>query len=671
MAPSRLRRSLVASLMVAAGTTAVVLAANADASLPGDESSALSASNGGTSISFVGKPALESFLDISDASWSPDGSRAAFIGDPETGGDGIWTVKHNNPDEVWRIQEPLDGVERASVTWRGDGIFVYWAERAGTDPWHLSYAGSGADFDVFPIDPPAGFHYLNPDAGPDTRVVFERRADVAGEPTGAASVWLYTPGASPAVTQVIDNASDPAFSPDGTQVAFIRGGEIWVSDLDGGGAASISAEKVLDPTWSPTGDRIAARMATGEIWEFTVDGQNSTFTPLTGKPAYQPLNRNRVARLTGTNRLLTAVEVSQSHWADGANPTGPRKQAESVVLSRSDVFADALGGGALAAAKVGPLLLTPPTALDPAVQAEIVRVLGPASTDKVVYILGSTGALSQGVQDAIEALGYDTDRLEGPDRYATSIAIADEITETPSLVLAATGNNFPDALAAGAAAGSYNVPPFEPTAVVILTQDYTLAPATKTYLDALPSETDVFGIGLQAATATAPYDPGEVFGNDRYETAEAVSQVFFGPTPFVGIATGVNWPDALAGGALMAGLNGPLLITPGNAAALHPATAGRLDELSGSVSTTLIFGGPTVVTPALAGQSGSLISGPLGFTSVENPQDIVQPQNLGPQAQSALQSTKSTAANPSNGLRTADEAMRLAGERVAGKISVN
>ena len=312
--------------------------------------------------------------------------------------------------------------------------------------------------------------------GPDSRVVFERRADVSGEPTGAASVWLYTPGDPPAITQVIDDASDPAISPDGTQVAFIRGGEIWVSDLDGGGAASISAEKALDPTWSPTGDRIAARMATGEIWEFTVDGQTPCLRSLTGKPAYQPLNRNRVARLTGTNRLLTAVEVSQSHWADGANPTAPREQAESVVLSRSDVFADALGGGALAAAKVGPLLLTPPNALDPAVQAEIVRVLGPASTDKVVYILGSVGALSQGVQDAIEALGYDTDRLEGPDRYATSIAIADAITETPSLVLAATGLNFPDALAAGAAAGSYNAPPFEPTAVVILTQDYTLPP---------------------------------------------------------------------------------------------------------------------------------------------------------------------------------------------------
>jgi ell wall binding domain 2 (CWB2)/WD40-like Beta Propeller Repeat len=673
MAPSRLRRSLVASIMVAAGTTAVILTATADASLPGHETSALSASNGGTTISFVGKPALESFLDISEASWSPDGSRAAFIGDPDTGGDGIWTVKHNNPDEVWRIQEPVDGVERASVTWRGDGIYVYWAERAGTAPWHLAYAGSGADFDVTPINPPAGFHYLNPDGGPDTRVVFERRADVSGEPTGAASVWLYTPGATPAVTQVIDNASDPAISPDGTQVAFIRGGEVWVSDLDGSDAASsISApEDVLDPTWSPVGDRIAARTATGEVWEFTADGHVSTATPLTGKPAYQPLNQNRVARLTGTNRLLTAVEVSQSHWADGANPTGPRKRAESVVLSRSDVFADALGGGALAAAKAGPLLLTPPTALDPAVQAEIVRVLGPASAGEVVYILGSTGALSRGVQDAIEDLGYGTERLEGPNRYATSIAIADEITQTPSLVLAATGNNFPDALAAGAAAGSYNVPPFEPIAVVILTQDYTLAPVTKTYLDALPSDVDIFGIGRQAATATAAYDPGEVFGDDRYATAEVVSRVFFGPTPFIGIATGLNWPDALAGGALMAGLNGPLLTTPGSAAALHPQTADRLDELSGSVTTTLIFGGPTVVTPALARQSGSLISGPLGYTSVENPQNIVLPPHLTQQAPPAARSAKSSAANPSNGMRTAKEAMRLARERVDGKVSLN
>jgi putative cell wall-binding protein len=59
------------------------------------------------------------------------------------------------------------------------------------------------------------------------------------------------------------------------------------------------------------------------------------------------------------------------------------------------------------------------------VAVEIRRIL---PVDKPVYLLGSTGALSQAVEDRVKALGYTTvTRLAGPDRCATALAIAIQV----------------------------------------------------------------------------------------------------------------------------------------------------------------------------------------------------------------------------------------------------
>jgi Cell wall binding domain 2 (CWB2) len=146
------------------------------------------------------------------------------------------------------------------------------------------------------------------------------------------------------------------------------------------------------------------------------------------------------------------------------------------VLARSDLFPDALAGVPLAAASTGPLLITPPTQLDGRVAAEMQRIL---PLDRPVYLLGGTGALSQAVEEQVKALGYTTvTRLAGPDRFATALAIAIQVEqvlgEAPFVVLVATGRNFPDALAAGAAAGFGGV--------VVLSNDATLPQPVRDYV---------------------------------------------------------------------------------------------------------------------------------------------------------------------------------------------
>lgn len=94
-------------------------------------------------------------------------------------------------------------------------------------------------------------------------------------------------GEARALTAGMAFDSQPRFSPDGRQVAFVsdRGGidNIWIMDADGTHARQVTDERVRFPTapaWSPDGRFIVARkhytaarsIGAGEIWMFPVSG---------------------------------------------------------------------------------------------------------------------------------------------------------------------------------------------------------------------------------------------------------------------------------------------------------------------------------------------------------------------------------------------------------------
>lgn len=633
MPPRSIHRPLaLASVFALGATTALVSSAPVQAS-PAGSGNVLSASNGTNTIRFAGgatltltNPSYPTPKTIHRASWSPDGSRAIFV----TENGEIATIRHNDGRNYWWMSpehdpaEPM--VQRSDPSYRGDGVGVLWAAKEAGQPWRLEVQVSSGGFTPYVISPQDGFHYLAPDSGPDETFVYQRQANSGGTPTGQPQVGVFT--AESGFRTILDNASNPAMAPNGKKVAFIRSDgtydQVWVANIDGSNVVQVTANATNHdhPTWSPDGSTIAFTQG-GGVATAPADGSGASdptvVSGLSGVPAYQPRRRDQVVRLHGQNRFTTATAVSQSHWATASDPGDPRQSAEAVVLSRSDVFADALGGAALAAAKTGPLLMTPPTRLDATTQAEIQRVLAPGKT---VYLLGSTGALSTTVENQIKALGYQVRRLAGADRFSTSIAIANEIDPTPDMVLAATGIDFPDALAAGAAAGSWNTPGSDYSAVVVLTRDHTLTPSVSAYLDRLPDTSDVYGIGRQGAIATQGYGSLAIYGANRYETAYLTGWVFFGGTAHAGIATGTNWPDALAGGALMATINGPLLLTNGRLNTLSTEVAWFLDEHSGSVHTGLVFGSPPVVAAEQVGQIGNWLSGPGGYDARENATDV-------------------------------------------------
>ncbi len=306
-------------------------------------------------------------------------------------------------------------------------------------------------------------------------------------------------------------------------------------------------------------------------------------------------------RLAGTNRIETAIEISKK-----AFPTND--SAAHIVLARSDTFPDALAGSALAGVS-GPILITPSSALDSKVKDEIDRVL-PAGGK--VYILGGTGAIASAVETSLTAAGYTVERIGGADRYETSALIAkkvDTVANTKAII--ATGENFPDALAAAAYSAKNGVP-------ILLTQKDSLPASVKSALTdmGITSSWVIGGTGVVSdAVKNELPSATRVSGADRYATAVEVAKQLWDKTSgaagdkFV-VARGDLFPDALAGGPLAAINNAPLLLTQPTSVPAEINSYFSSLGYSASVSASLfILGGTGAISSSVENSLNTLASG--------------------------------------------------------------
>lgn len=260
-----------------------------------------------------------------------------------------------------------------------------------------------------------------------------------------------------------------------------------------------------------------------------------------------------VGRVAGTDRVATAIAVSQRAWP----------HADTAVLATAQAFPDALVGGPLATSLDAPLLLSTPTRLPDAVATELER-LGAGE----VLLLGGEAALSPAVADAVAALSTQptVTRVAGRDRFATAAAAAAHVGPASDAVVLTSGTSFADAVAGGAMPGSDGS-----RQPVLLTARDVLPPATRDALaDRPPSRITILG-GTAAVSAAVEAqlrgladDVVRIFGPDRFATSaaaleSALQAVGDDPRPLI-VATGTAFPDALPAGAL-AGRVGGLLVT--------------------------------------------------------------------------------------------------------------
>ncbi|MGW9183445.1 cell wall-binding repeat-containing protein [Agromyces sp. NPDC055661] len=176
------------------------------------------------------------------------------------------------------------------------------------------------------------------------------------------------------------------------------------------------------------------------------------------------------------------------------------------------------------------------------------------------------------------AAAYDVQRVAGDDRFATAAAISRQIIpdgERAPVVYLVNAHNFPDAMAAGPAAIRQG------GVILSIPQDWITNPVGLELLRLDPERIVIVG-------GTAVIDPlvehilehsmdldakiERIGGADRYETAELIARDAAengtsGRYAFV--ATGTNFPDALAAAPAAGKLDAPVLLVPGG-----PVSAG-------------------------------------------------------------------------------------------------
>jgi len=310
----------------------------------------------------------------------------------------------------------------------------------------------------------------------------------------------------------------------------------------------------------------------------------------------------RYIPVEGADRYKTAIAASKN-----AFPLG----ADAAVIATGENFPDALGGAALAGAVTGPILLTPKNGLSADVLAEVRRLKATS-----VYILGSEAAVSAAMQNALNSEpGIDVVyRIAGADRYDTANKVAAEVIRLMGSgyqggAFVATGANFPDALGASPVAAarawpvllakpgtaSVTLPP-EVALVIIVGGDNVVSQAIETDLR---KQLDTSAQSMVFRFA----------GADRFETAALVAEMGVLTLDLdwdgVGVATGMDFPDALGAGPVLARAGTALLLTRSNV--LPPITGFALDYYKSEVDSVHFFGSTAAVSALVRDQVKSIL----------------------------------------------------------------
>lgn len=216
-----------------------------------------------------------------------------------------------------------------------------------------------------------------------------------------------------------------------------------------------------------------------------------------------------------------------------------------------------------------------------------------------------TGFIGSAVEAAPKPLtNTGTIRLSGADRYSTAVAISKASFVAPqTAVFVASGEEFPDALAGGPAAAKRQAPLLlvRPGGVpsAVMNELKRLSPSRIYLLGGVGAVSESAARSLRTVAPTT-----RLSGADRFATAAATSKSFFAAgTSTAYVAKGLDFPDALAGGAAAAKQGAPMLLT--QTASLPAATRTELSRLK--PKTVVVLGGTGAVSSAVTSRIQSLL----------------------------------------------------------------
>lgn len=315
------------------------------------------------------------------------------------------------------------------------------------------------------------------------------------------------------------------------------------------------------------------------------------------KVKYPPSSPTSSIRLGGSTRYDTMVAIADAGFTS----------SDTVVLASGENFPDALSASSLAGAYKAPVIMTSRDSLSEQAKSEI-KQLGASK----VFIIGSPAAISTSVESTLGDMGLTTERIAGSNRQETAAKVAAKTADakSPSTVIIASGENFPDALSISPYAYAKGYP-------IYLTEDRgALSLSTIKAIQSLGTVERVIIVGSSAVVNESSESQLESIvptverwsGSNRYETSLRIAEgaVADGMTwSNVVVASGENFPDGLAGASLAGKRGGVLLLTAqGDASAVAHAIA----SAKGEVKSCYVLGSEAAVSANAKKQIDSAFS---------------------------------------------------------------
>ncbi|MFL0195407.1 cell wall-binding repeat-containing protein [Clostridium sp. WILCCON 0269] len=252
------------------------------------------------------------------------------------------------------------------------------------------------------------------------------------------------------------------------------------------------------------------------------------------------------------DRYETSIQISQSNW----------KRSDYVVIVSGENFPDALCAAPLAKKYNAPILLTQSNSVSDSAQQEIQRL-----NAKNAFIIEETSVVHQSVQNQLSSLNISCTRIQGQDKYETSVKVA-QIIGTSNGIVIASGENFPDAVSVAPITAAKQMP-------ILLTTSDNLPDSVKNFINN-NNISKYYVVGGTSAISDSSINAlnncKRLSGDDRYGTNSAIINEFSDSIHFTNtyLANGEGFADALSGSAAAAITSSPIILVNGSSNTKEP-----------------------------------------------------------------------------------------------------
>lgn len=268
--------------------------------------------------------------------------------------------------------------------------------------------------------------------------------------------------------------------------------------------------------------------------------------------AYQAIksisSKDNYTRISGLNRFETAIKISNKYYPQGA---------DVVYLTGGYAYTDALVMSPLTNIEDGPILLAEKDEVNRSTIEEIKR-LNPSK----IYIIGGPNTISEAAEDSLnEEVDVEIERIQGADRYETSLKIAQKINDYGvSEIFIVNGYSEADAISISGIAKDRNTP-------IILTDGKGLSDDHHALFNELSIESATVIGGKTTVSETLfeelsgiGYNTERIGGDNRFETSLMINKKYISESDSAMIANGLNPVDALTAGAIAGSYRNPTIL---------------------------------------------------------------------------------------------------------------